>query len=237
MSPLPALRRRASGTIADGYANAPLPRRRTPWREGRWCALDLELTGLDPRVDEIISFGAIPIEDGRVRLAEAVSGLVRPEREIGEESIRVHGIRASEVEHAPALEDALPPLLETLAGRIVVAHTAAIERAFLGRALKRVGVRLRGPIVDTEALGRLWLYEREGRTLRRLPLPLLAAAVSLPAERPHDALGDALTTAQVFIAVATNLDAARRETVGSLAHAARRLDTVRALHAGPGCRT
>jgi DNA polymerase-3 subunit epsilon len=198
--------------------------------------LDFELTGLDPRTDEIISFGAIPIDDGSVRLREACSGLVRPSREISEESILVHGIRASEVAHAPALEQAVLPLLETLAGRIVVAHSAAVERAFLGRTLRRLGLRLRGPIVDTETLGRLWLYERDGRTLQRLPLTLLASALGLPAERPHDALGDALTTAQVFIALAANLDALRRETVGSLAGADRRLASLQTFHGGLGSR-
>ena len=39
---------------------------RRPWRDARYCVVDLELTGLDPRADEIISFGAVPIDDGRV---------------------------------------------------------------------------------------------------------------------------------------------------------------------------
>jgi DNA polymerase-3 subunit epsilon len=39
---------------------------------------------------------------------------------------------------------------------------------------------------------------------------------------PHDALGDALTTAQVFIALATHLDARRPATVRSLTAAATR---------------
>lgn len=221
-------------TPREAYARGKLPSRRTPWRAAGWCALDFELTGLDPKADEIISFGAIPIDDGRVRLSGARSGLVRPTREIGEDSIRVHGIRAAEVAAAPILPDALPPLLATLAGRIVVAHSAAVERAFLGRALRALGLRLRGPIVDTEALGRLWIQERDGRSIRRLPLLLLAGMLGLPAERPHDALGDALTTAQAFIALATHLDAASRETVGSLARAGGRVETLRVLHSGIG---
>ncbi|HEY2772001.1 MAG TPA: exonuclease domain-containing protein [Solirubrobacteraceae bacterium] len=219
-------------SAADRYARAKLPGRRTRWRAARWCALDFELTGLDPKADEIISFGAIPIEDGRVRLREAISGLVRPEREIGEASIRVHGIRASEVARAPVLAEALPPLLDTLAGRVIVAHTAFVERRFLSRALRARGLKLRGPIVDTEALGRLWLQDRERHSPRSVPLALLAGALGLPAERPHQALGDALTTAQVFIALATHLDADGRETVGSLARAGLRADTMRALHSG-----
>ena len=223
-------RRAGLDEAARAYATAPLPRGRTPWREARWCALDFELTGLDPRTDEIIAFGGVPIEAGRLKLRAAVSGLVRPVREIGEASIRVHGIRAVDLVKAPLLEDSIGTLLGAITGRILVVHHAAIERPFLRTALRKIGVRFRGPVVDTEVLGRLWLHERDGELKRRLALGELADALGLPADRPHDALGDALTTAQLFIALATHLDAVRRETVGSLARARRRVDTVRMFH-------
>jgi DNA polymerase III subunit epsilon len=222
--------RGARDAAAASYSSASLPRARTPWRQSPWCALDLELTGLDPREDEIISFGAIPIDDGRLQLRDAVSGLVRPAREISEASIRVHGIRAADLARAPRMAHAIGPLLHAITGRALVVHTAAVERAFLGRALRERGVRLRGPIVDTEVLGSLWLHERDGDLRGRLALGDLATALRLPADRPHDALGDALTTAQVFIALAAHLDALHAETVGSLARAGRRLDGLRLFH-------
>ena len=91
-----------------------MPPGRTRWRDAGWCALDFELTGLDFRADEIISFGAIPIDAGRLQLAGAVSSLVRPTRPINEAAIRVHGIRALDLESAPLLEGALGSLLEAI---------------------------------------------------------------------------------------------------------------------------
>jgi len=44
----------------------------------------------------------------------------------------------------------------------------------------------------------------------------MARALGLPVHRPHHADGDALTTAQVFLALATHLDVLERQTVGSL---------------------
>jgi DNA polymerase-3 subunit epsilon len=226
---LPALPTRRSGLGAEAaaYVHAELSRRSTPWSEARWCAVDFELTGLDPRLDQVVSFGAIPIDGGRVQLGRAVSGLVRPTRESGEAAIHVHGIRAVDLSDAPTLADAVGGLIQTLTGRGLVLHVAAIDRPFLKRALRHLGVRLRGPVVDTEVLGRLWLYEREGHLRRHLGLGELAAALGLPLERPHDALGDALTTAQIFIALAAHMSARQVETVGSLSTADERLDAVR----------
>jgi len=205
------------------YAAARPPASRTRWDAAGWCVVDLELSGLDPRRHEIVSFGAIPIAEGRLQLAHAVTGLVRPVGPMSESAIRIHGIRTADLADAPPLAEAIGPLLEVMAGRALVAHVARVERAFLGRALRREGTRLRGPIADTSVLGRLWLCERDGRAPRDPTLYDLAQALGLPARARHDALGDALTTAQVFIAAASHLDALGGETVGSLARADRRL--------------
>jgi DNA polymerase-3 subunit epsilon len=217
---------------ARAYAEARPPAPRTPWAEASWCAVDLELSGLDPRRHEIVSFAAIPVEHGRVQLGRAVSGLVRPSRALSESSIRIHGLRAVDLDQAPPLAEAIDPLLRAMAGRGLVAHVARVERAFLSRALREQGVRLQGPIADTDVIGRLWLCERDGAIGGDASLGALAAALGLPAVAQHDALGDALTTAQVFIAAATHLDALAPQTVRSLEHAGRRLRAAMSYPAG-----
>jgi DNA polymerase III subunit epsilon len=219
------LRRRLTGAAAAYAASRP-PAPSTPWNAAPWCVVDLELSGLNPQRHEIISFAAIQIEGGRIQLGRSVSGLVRPTRPLSESSIRVHGIRAADVEAAPPLEQAIEPLLEAMTGRVLVAHVARIERAFLGTALRGMGVRLYRPTADTSVIGRLWLAERDGRAAADRSLEKLAGALGLPAHSRHDALGDALTTAQVFIAAATHLGALGPTTVRSLTHADRRLQAV-----------
>jgi DNA polymerase-3 subunit epsilon len=204
---------------ARAYARARLPSRRTPWREARYCVVDLELSGLDPRRGEIISFAALAIEDGRVLLESAAAGLVRPTRPLTEESIRVHGIRAPDLEGAPPLREAIEPLLEAMTGRILVAHHAPVERAFLRAAARHAGARLRGPLLDTAVLARLCLAERKDALPRRMELGELARAFALPVHSPHTAAGDALTTAQLFLAAVSALHARHPQTVGRLARA------------------
>ena len=222
------LRGRTADGAARDYAKAPLPHRDTPWRGARYCVVDLELSGLDPRVHEIVSFCAIPVDHGVLHLAGAVHGLARPTRPVPEEAIRIHGIRAADLADAPPIEEAVRAILPVMSGRILVAHHASIERAFLGRALRRAGVRMRGPVIDTAVLARLWVAERDGTVPSRMTLGGLAAACGLPAHSPHTAVGDTLTTAQLFIATATQLDTVRPETVQSLATAHRRLDALTA---------
>ncbi len=215
------------GAGASAYRQAPLPAARTPWRSAAYCAVDLELSGLDPRRDEIISFAAIPIDHGRVRLGETIEGRVRPTGPLKEASIRLHGLRVADLEDAPELEVAIDPLLGAMAGRVPVVHVAEIERGFLRPALRRLGLRLHAQMIDTSVLGALWLHERDRTPPSRMTLEEIASALGLPSHRMHDALGDALTTAQVFLALVAHLDAIRPETVRSLSTAARRLEVTR----------
>ncbi|MBV9605890.1 MAG: hypothetical protein JO027_12305, partial [Solirubrobacterales bacterium] len=61
-----------------------------------------------------------------------------------------------------------------------------------------------------------WLRLRDGSAPDGISLGRLSAALGQPGEVPHHALGDALTTAQAFIALATLLDSMAPQTVGSL---------------------
>ena len=115
-----------------------------------------------------------------------------------------------------------------MAGRVLIAHHAPVERAFLSGALRRLGVRLYGPLLDTEVLGRIWLAERDGELPRRMSLAEMTRACGLPVHSPHTAIGDALTTAQLFLVVVSQLDARRPETLRRLAHADARLADIEA---------
>ncbi len=217
------LRFRPRSAAAAAYRNAPRVARATPWRDAAYCVVDLELTGLDPRRDEIVAWATVPIDGGRVVLSGAAEGRVRPSRESPPDTVRVHGLRRADLADAPDLEAAVDALLTVLTGRVLVAHCAFVEKAFLRAALRRRGVRLRDPVLDTDVLGRLRLAAGRPPVAGQLSLQRLADLLGLPSHRPHEASGDALTTAQVFTALATKLDQTGPETVGTLAAAPYRL--------------
>ena len=200
------------------YRELAFPPDATVWQHASFSVVDLETTGLDPAYDEIISFATVTVADGRIRLDDARYELVRPRHMPDWDTIRIHGLREADLEQAKPLDEVIDVLIEALAGRVLVAHVAAVERGFLRAALSTVDEKLRNPIVDTAAL------DRELRRLRGQPtasgdpvgLSEMARALGLPVHRPHEADGDALTTAQAFIALATHLDEFELQTVGSL---------------------
>jgi DNA polymerase-3 subunit epsilon len=219
-----ALLRRARSEAAESYRRAECASDSTPWREAAYAVVDLETTGLEPSRDEIISFACVPVEQGRVAIGKLAETTVRPRRMPRAETIRIHGLRKADLEGAPPLDEALNLMLEALSGRVLVAHAAWVEGGFLSAALKPARLKLQGPLLDTAMLA-LRVPERAGSAQEPRPAPVdtspglskAAWRMGLPVHRPHHADGDALTTAQLFIALATRLDRVEPQTVGSLA--------------------
>jgi len=194
-----------------------------------FSVIDLELTGLDPAQDEIISFAVVTVRDGKVHLEDARYELVRPKRMPDWDTIRVHGLREVDLEEAPPLDELMNVLSGALTGRPIVAHVAEVERSFLRAALSTIGTDLRNPFIDTASLGLKLRRLQQQAPVRRggdpgarfavssPGLSDLARSLGLPVHRPHHADGDALTTAQAFIALATHLETYQSPlTVGRL---------------------
>jgi DNA polymerase III subunit epsilon len=92
-------------------------------------------------------------------------------------------------------------LLDVLTDRVLVAHAAWVEQSFLSRAFKMHGKQLRCKVIDTAAMARAAGFDSAQRG-GEPELERLATELHLPVDSPHHGLGDAITTAQVFLALA-----------------------------------
>ncbi|KTF12102.1 MAG: 3'-5' exonuclease [Pseudoalteromonas sp.] len=181
---------------------------KTPLKDVPFVALDFETTGLNGEVDDIVSVGLVPFSLERVFCKQSKHWVVQPRKSLSEESIVIHGITHSEVDEAPDLASILGPLLNALSGKIVVVHYAAIERHFLNNALlARISEGIEFALVDTMEIERKALHARQGLLGRLFKSKLGSVRLndcrkrySLPAYHNHNALIDALATAELLMA-------------------------------------
>ena len=93
-----------------------------PPPEGEWVALDCETTGLDVRRDQIISIGAVRIAGNRLLTSQRLELLVRSERALKADSVRVHRLRESDVAQGLDPAEAMRLLLEFVGSRPLVGY-------------------------------------------------------------------------------------------------------------------
>jgi DNA polymerase-3 subunit epsilon len=197
-------KRRAGGALAEFY-EVPPPAGSTPLDDLPVLAVDVEATGLDLASDRLLSIGWVPMDGRRIILSgarEVVISAVDDGSGVGQ-SATVHGLTDDMVDAGIPLADALAELLHALEGRAMLAHFATIEEDFLSAACRSAfGAGLVVPTLDTYALARRRM-EREyvhprGEDLR---LPRLRDRYGLPSYPPHRAVTDALSCAELFLAM------------------------------------
>lgn len=198
-----------------------LPTLRTRVDELELLALDFETTGLDAQRDHIVAAGWVRIVRGRIVLATARELRVRPGRPEGVgQSAAVHGIFDSDLADAVDTDALLETLLPELAGRVVVAHAATIERAFLRRLLReRGGVPVPNAFVDTMAVERRLLESRGVHAREQhddLSLDACRRRRGLPGHTNHHAAADALACAELLLAQLAQFGEAARVQLADL---------------------
>ena len=201
-----ALAKAAPGPLAD-YLATPFPHKHSNCRDLEIVAIDLETTGLDPEKDEILSIGLVHIEGWGVKLSTSWHSIVRINKAIPGETAVIHQITDDQSAAGAPLEELLPVVLKRLAGRVMLVHYSPIEQNFLSAACQKLyGAPFVAPIIDTLEVAQN-TYQRRNHTIQPGDLRLfnLRPRYNLPQYKAHNALSDALATAEVFLALADNM--------------------------------
>ena len=171
-----------------------------------WVALDCETTGLNVRSDEIISIGAVRIVGNRIMTSERLELLVRPERGVSSESVRIHRLRERDLAQGLALDEAMKRLMQFIGSRPLVGYYLEFDLAMLNRAIWPIlGQGLPQARIEVSSLyydhkfRQLPAYQQQANADIDLRFATLMNDLDLPLRDAHDALNDAVMAALAFI--------------------------------------
>ena len=169
-----------------------------------WVSLDCETTGLNTRSDEIIAISAVRIQGDRILTSQRLELLVRHERTVPADSIRVHRLRGQDVAGGLPAQEAVQQLLHFIGSSPLVGYYLEFDVAMLNRVLfPLLGVPLPQPQIEVSAL----YYDYKFRQLDAhqkdrsidLRFATLMRDLELPEREAHNALNDAVMAALAFI--------------------------------------
>jgi len=184
-----------TGLEIDKLVNTPL------------ISVDLELTGLDPKQNQIIAIGWTCIEHGRIPFGSNKHITVNAQQSVGS-SAAIHELMDSDVAMGVPLELGLQALFEAAVGRVWLFHHASLDLAFLQQAcLAWAGVAPPFTVLDTMQM-ELAMRKRRDQPLKQgdLQLGTLRSRYNLPRYTAHNALIDACATAELMLAIASRME-------------------------------
>jgi DNA polymerase-3 subunit epsilon/CBS domain-containing protein len=183
---------------------------------------DTETTGLDPGKARIVDIAAVRIVAGRLEVAAPFRSLVRPDEPIPAAASQIHGVDDNAVSAAPPFAEIWPAFSDFTADSVLVGHTLGFDLAVLRRECARAGLSWRRPrTLDTRLLAEVAEPNLPGFALEQL-----AAWLEVAVENRHNALGDAVTTARLFLALIPRLRDRGVRTLAEAEQACRKLTAV-----------
>jgi DNA polymerase-3 subunit epsilon len=96
----------------------------------------------------------------------------------------------------PSIEEVLPNFHRFVEDTVIVGHVVGFDMQFLGFAEQRTGIRFANPVLDTLGLSRLIHPNQDEQSMEAI-----AGRLGIAVAGRHTAVGDALTTAQIFLAL------------------------------------
>ncbi|MEA3418932.1 MAG: 3'-5' exonuclease [Campylobacterota bacterium] len=162
----------------------------TPYREQRYCVIDIETNGSKPGTSQVIEIGAVMIQDGKIidRMETFVECAFLPEF-----ITKITGIEPSDLIGAPTRREALIMLRVFMGDAVFVAHNATFDYTFLTASFNRFGL---GDIGNPQ----LCTIELAKRTFEseRYGLAYLNEFLGIQTATHHRAYSDAYSASKVM---------------------------------------
>ena len=189
---------------------APAPLSEDSLRSQRWVVLDLETSGLNTNRDQVLSIGAVVIEDGAIDFSQQFERTLYQRDHKLTSSVLIHGLGPSAIAAGCDPCEALLDLMTFIGQSPVLAFHAPFDQRMLARALKdNLGYRLQHPFIDLAELAPLLNPQF---TLREAGLDDWTACFGLEAIERHNASADAMVTAELALILFSQ---ARRQQLDS----------------------
>ncbi len=198
-----------------------------------FAVVDIETTGLFHQGHAITELAVVHVDDAGVRLA--FHSVINPSRNIPYAVERLTGIDTALVSSAPSFAAKAAELQAALADRIFVAHQVNFDYTFVKQALAQCGINYQAKRLCTVRLSKRAIPE-----LKSARLGAVCKHLGIRNLNPHRAVGDAMATAEVLLALHNINDGLHleaelgRQGRGGVLPAQLRAEDVEALPESPG---
>ncbi len=169
-------------------------------KSGEYVVFDTETTGLDPKIDDIISIGAVKIRDNKIITSDTFEVFVKSAKDINPKSIEIHQIRNCDLESALDIDDAIKQFLNFIGSRPLIGYYLEFDIAMINKYVKPLlGVKLPNRAIEVSEIyfdKTIALIPQGNIDLR---FDTILSKCGVPDMGAHNAVNDAIMTAMIYL--------------------------------------
>ena len=175
------------------------------YRGLEYVVFDCETTGLDVNNDEIISIGAVIVKDNKIELSKRFHLFAKSNKNLSEESIKIHKIRECDLENAKEIDEVIEEFLDFIKNRTLVGYYLEFDIDMVNRYIEpKVGFKLPNKTIEVSELYYNKMLKKYPNGNIDLRFDTILNRLNLPALPKHSALNDAIMTALMFVKLKTD---------------------------------
>ncbi len=167
---------------------------------GEYVVFDTETTGLNPKVDEILSIGAVKIKENKILTSQTFEVYVKNSKAISSKSIEIHGIRPCDVQNGKSSDEAIREFLHFIGSRTLVGYYLEFDVNMINKYIQpMLGIELPNTMIEVSEL----YYDAQIPMIPQghidLRFETMLKKYNIPNMGAHNAVNDAVMTAMIFL--------------------------------------
>ena len=169
--------------------------------KNEYVCFDCETTGLDPKIDDIISIGAVIIKDNTIVSSKKFVRYIKPKNcSLDEKSIKIHHIRECDLKNGCEIEDVILDFLEFIGNRTLVGYFLDFDKNMINKYLKPLlGITLPNRSIEVSEIYHDFKIELIPQSFMDLKFKTIVNDLDIPEFGNHDSYNDAIMTAMIFL--------------------------------------
>ena len=165
-----------------------------------YVCFDCETTGLNPKVDDIVSIGAVIIRNNTIVSSKKFVKFVKPKTKLQAEAIKIHHIRECDLEDAEDINIVVEEFLNFIGNRTLVGYFLEFDIAMINKYVKpKLGITLPNKTLEVSAIYHDYKMEIIPQGHIDLRFNTIMRELQIPNLGKHDAYNDAIMTSMIFI--------------------------------------
>ena len=169
--------------------------------QNEYVCFDCETTGLNPKIDDIISIGAVIIKNNTIVSSKKFVRYIKTKNSsLDEKSIKIHHIRECDLKNACEIEDVILEFLEFIENRTLVGYFLNFDKNMINKYLKpMLGVTLPNRSIEVSEIYHDFKIELIPQSFVDLKFNSILKDLEIPQFGNHDSFNDAIMTAMIFL--------------------------------------